>query len=148
MEPRASVVWVRSDRTEVWCGTQDAYFVRGRVADITGQDPEQVIVHPHRMGGGFGGRLQCQPSEEAARLSQAVGRPVRVQWGRETELGHNSFQPIYSHSIDANVATDGKLTHWQHDFVTSPIIFGPMPEPPGRGLAGQRCSRPDGPLCP
>ncbi len=133
MEPRASVVWVRPGRTEVWCGTQDAYFVRGRVAGITGQDQEQVIVHPHRMGGGFGGRLQCQPSEEAARLSQAVGRPVRVQWDRETELGHNSFQPIYSHSIDAGVAPGGRLTHWQHDFVSSPIIFGPMPELLGEG---------------
>jgi CO/xanthine dehydrogenase Mo-binding subunit len=128
MEPRAAVVHVQADQTEVWCGTQDAYFVRGRVAKITGQDPEQVTVHPHRMGGGFGGRIQCQPSEEAARLSMAVGRPVKVQWSRERELSGNYFQPIFSHRIKASVDGAGTLQGWSHDYVTSPIMLGPMRE--------------------
>lgn len=133
MEPRASIVWVRPDQTEVWCGTQDAYFVRGRVARIVGQDQEQVVVHPHRMGGAFGGRIQCQPSEEAARLSQSVGRPVRVQWDRETELSGNYFQPVFSHLIYASASEDGQINHWQHDYVTAPIMLGPMRELLGRG---------------
>ena len=147
MEPRASVVWVRPGRTEVWCGTQDAYFVCGRVAGITGQDPEQVIVHPHRMGGGFGGRLQCQPSEEAARLSQAVGRPVRVQWDRETELGHNAFQPILLPFDRRRRCHRRKAYPLAARLRNVADHFRTHAGAPGRGLACQRRCRPDGPLC-
>ncbi len=134
MEPRAAVVSVSEGRAHVWCGTQDPFFVRGRVARITGLDPEDVTVHPHRLGGGFGGRIQCQPSEEAARLSLAVGKPVRVAWDRETELTQNYFQPIFSHVIEAGASNDGELQSWQHDFVTSPIMLGPMRELLGPSL--------------
>lgn len=126
MEARASTVWVQKDRVDVWCGTQDPFFVQGRIAKITGNAVEDVIVHPLRMGGGFGGRLQCQASEEAARLSAAVEEPVHVAWDRETELTANYFQPAYSHFIEAGVTEAGALNHWQHDFVSSPILMGPM----------------------
>jgi CO/xanthine dehydrogenase Mo-binding subunit len=123
MEPRAAVAWVRQDKVEVWCGSQDPFFVRGRVARITGRDAEDVVVHTHHMGGAFGGRVVCQASEEAAILSAAVGRPVRVQWTRETEFRHNHFHPRFSHFIDAGVTEAGTISHWRHDFVSSPIIF-------------------------
>ena len=134
MEPRAGVAWVRKDKVEIWCGSQDPYYVQKRVAKITGHASDDVVVHTHRMGGGFGGRIVCQASEEAARLSAAVGRPVRVQWDRETEFQSNYFQPAYAHFINAGVAADGTISHWEHDLVSSPIIFGSLPETVGWAL--------------
>ena len=128
MEPRAGVAWVKKDKVEVWCGSQDPFFVRQRVAKITGRKVDDVVVHSHRMGGGFGGRVWCQASEEAVLLSATVGRPVRVQWDRETEFQHNYFQPGFSHHIDAGVTAEGTISHWQHDFVSSPIISGMVPK--------------------
>jgi len=128
MEPRAGVAWVKRDKVEVWCGSQDPFFVQRRVARVVAREVDDVVVHSHRMGGGFGGRIVCQASEEAARLSAAVGRPVRVQWDRETEFQGNYFHPGFSHHIDAGVTGEGTISHWQHDFVSSPIMFGPVPK--------------------
>ncbi len=98
-----------------------------RVAKALGRKVDDVVVHPHRIGGGFGGRIPCQASEEAALLSAVVGRAVRVQWDRETEFQQNYFHPGYSHFIDAGVTAEGSISHWAHDFVSSPIIFGLVP---------------------
>ncbi len=129
MEPRAAIAKVSGGKAEIWCGSQDPYFVRGRVCRVVGLDEDDVVVHPHRMGGGFGGRVPCQASEEAARLSAAVGRPVRVQWDRETEFRHNYFQPAFSHRIAAGIDGSGRIRYWDHGFVSSPIIFGLVPKP-------------------
>ncbi|NNG05468.1 MAG: xanthine dehydrogenase family protein molybdopterin-binding subunit [Inquilinus sp.] len=128
MEPRAGVAWVKDDEVEVWCGSQDPFFVQRRVAKAVGRAVDDVVVRTHRMGGAFGGRLPCQASEEAAVLSAAVGRPVRVQWDREAEFQNNYFQPGFSHHIDAGVTHEGLISHWAHDFVSSPIITGPVPD--------------------
>jgi len=127
MEPRAAVAWVQSEKVEVWCGTQDSFYVQKRVALLLERPAEEVVVYPLRMGGGFGGRIQCKASEEAAILSEAVKRPVRVQWSREAEFQNNYFQPMFSHFIDAGVNNKGEISHWDHDFVSSPIIMGQVP---------------------
>ncbi|MBT4891074.1 MAG: xanthine dehydrogenase family protein molybdopterin-binding subunit, partial [Rhodospirillales bacterium] len=127
MEPRAAIVSVKKENAEVWCGSQDPFFVQRRVAKAIGRSASSVIVHPHRMGGAFGGRVPCQASEEAALLSQAVGAPVRIEWDRETEFAYNYFQPRFSHFIKAGITDEGQIDHWQHDFVSSPIITGLVP---------------------
>lgn len=128
IEPRAAIAWVKPDQTEIWCGAQDPFFVQKRVALLINRSVDDVVVYNHRMGGGFGGRVQCHASEEAAILSAAVGKPVRVQWGREAEFQNNHFQPGYSHFINAGVTDKGLISHWEHDYVSSPIMTGPMPK--------------------
>ena len=124
MEPRASVAWVKKDKVEVWCGSQDPFFVQRRIAKAVGRNVEDVLVHSHRLGGGFGGRTQCIASEEAAVLSAAVSKPVRVQWDRNAEFQNNYCQPVFSHFIDAGVNNEGEISHWEHDFISSPIMTG------------------------
>ncbi|MBT6441318.1 MAG: xanthine dehydrogenase family protein molybdopterin-binding subunit [Alphaproteobacteria bacterium] len=128
MEPRAAVASVGGNRVEIWCGSQDPFFVQRRVAEIVGRAEDEVVVYSHRMGGAFGGRIRCQASEEAAILSAAVDRPVRVSWDREAEFQNNYFQPVYSHFIDAGVTPTGAISHWDHDFVSSPILTGSVPK--------------------
>lgn len=126
IEPRAAVVWVRDDSVEVWCGSQDPYFVRRRVAKALGRSNSDIIVHSLRMGGGFGGRVLCWAAEEAAVLSAKSGRPVRVEWDRTAEFRNNYFQPAFSHWVHAGADTDGIIRLWLHDFVSSPILTGPF----------------------
>lgn len=128
MEPRAAIASEEGENVEIWCGSQDPFFVQRRVAKAIGYPSDSVTVHPQRMGGGFGGRVPCQASEEAAVLSKAVGQPVRVEWDRESEFTHNYFQPKYSHFISAEVNGDGLIDQWRHDFVSSPIITGLVPD--------------------
>lgn len=126
MEPRAAVADVRADGVEVWCGTQDPYFVRARIAALLGRDAKAVVIHPQRMGGAFGGRVACGAAEQAARLSAAFGRPVRVQWDREAEFRNSYMQPPFTHHVQAGVTAEGRLTRWTQDFVSAPITTGPV----------------------
>ena len=124
IEPKSATASATADKLEVWCGTQDAYFVRARIAKLTERTEEDIIVHPQRLGGGFGGRVYCPAAEEAALISHKIGRPVRVQWERADEFQSSYFQAPFSHQIKARVDQQGKITHWHHDFLSSPIITG------------------------
>ncbi len=127
LEPRSAVASVSGTSAEIWCGSQDPFFVRDRVARLLDFDEDQVVVHPQRMGGAFGGRVFCRAAEEAAILSRKSGLPVRVQWSREDEFQNSYFQPPFSHHIKASVSHDGTIINWQHDFLSAPIITGQVP---------------------
>lgn len=135
MEPRCGVASWRQDndagiRIEVWTGSQDAWLVRAAIARQTGLSEDQVAVHNCRIGGAFGGRVLCQASVEAAWLSQAVGRPVKVQWSREEEFQSNYVGPEYSTRIEAGLDKNGSITYWNHKTVSSPILTSSMFLPP------------------
>jgi isoquinoline 1-oxidoreductase beta subunit len=131
MEPRAGVVSVTAHGVEVWTGSQDPWYMRALVARLTGHSDDRVVVHNHRMGGAFGGRKRCQATLEAAWLSARTRRPVRVQWSREQEFRGNTFQPPFSHQVEAGVDADGRITHWRHDFTACPIVFDSVTVPRG-----------------
>ncbi len=124
IEPKSATASATTDKIEIWCGTQDPYFVRARIAKLTGRAEEDIVVHPMRMGGGFGGRVYCPAAEEAALISNKIGHPVRVQWERADEFQNSYFQAPFSHQITARADQRGKITQWQHDFISSPIITG------------------------
>ncbi|WP_037371376.1 xanthine dehydrogenase family protein molybdopterin-binding subunit [Salipiger mucosus] len=126
MEPRAAVADVGPDKAEIWCGTQDPYFVRARIAALLGRRRADIVIHPQRMGGAFGGRVACGAAEQATRLSAMVGRPVRVQWDREAEFRNSYMQPPFAHRVSAEVNAAGTLTRWMQDFVSAPITTGPV----------------------
>ena len=122
MEPRSGVASVTADGVEAWTASQDPWYMRSVIARTTGRRSSDIVVHNHRIGGAFGGRTLCQATEEAAWLSAALGRPVRVQWTREDEFHDNYFQPPFSHRIDAGVTEAGRISHWQHDYTAGPIL--------------------------
>ena len=78
LEPLAAVADVRSDRVDVWASTQAANRLRGAVADAVQLNEDEIIIHPVYLGGGFGRKVDERAAVEAARLSQAVGRPVQI----------------------------------------------------------------------
>jgi isoquinoline 1-oxidoreductase beta subunit len=56
MEPMNCVADVRTDRCELWVGTQMQTTDRAAAAEESGLKPEQVTLHTTLMGGGFGRR--------------------------------------------------------------------------------------------
>ncbi len=122
MEPRAGVAHVKDGHCYVDTGSQDPWYVQAAVAKATGLPREKVIVQNHRLGGGFGGRIHCQASVEAAWLAMQTDRPVKVQWSREEEFTRNYVGPGFSHRIEAGVSDDGTIRYWHHRMVGSPIL--------------------------
>lgn len=123
LEPRAAVAeWGADGRLDLWCGSQDPFYVRAVLARRLGLDAGRITVHNQRLGGSFGGRTVCTVELEAAVLARAAGRPVKLQWTRADEWRQGFHRPPSSHRLRARLQ-DGRLTAWWHAFVSAPILL-------------------------
>ncbi|HKW24776.1 MAG TPA: molybdopterin cofactor-binding domain-containing protein [Terriglobales bacterium] len=100
---------VRGGQATVWSPTQSAYPTRRGVAALLGLPLDNVRVIFTRGSGCYGLNAADTVSYDAALLSHAVGRPVRVQLTRKDEMawGENYGQPCVIEqraALDANEA--------------------------------------------
>lgn len=131
MEPQNCVVHVRADGVEVWAPTQSPQWVHRAVTETLEVAPESVTVHVTLSGGGFGRRLMWDYPADAARLSKALGAPVKVVWTREDDMAHDFYRPCSLHRLEAGLDARGQVVAWRHS-IAAPSIgaqhFGP-PQP-------------------
>ena len=79
---------------------------------------------------------------DAAILSRAVGRPVRVQWSREDELGWDPKGPPQLIDISGAVGADGTFLDWRTEMWIPQTTKGlpniPLLAPEAAGLDDMR----------
>lgn len=113
--PSCAVADVRPDKATIWAGSQGPFYTRKRIADLLGL-PERSVQVVYREGSGSYGRLESDDAaEDAALLSRAVGKPVRVQWMREDEHGWEPKGPAQVMTVRAAVDGQGKVTAWSFE---------------------------------
>lgn len=131
LEPRCAVARFAADGAlEVWCGTQDPFFVRDVLARDHGLPPERVTVHAMRLGGSFGGRTIATVEREAAWVAKAIGAPVKLQWNRDDEFSGGFHRPPASHRIRARLDERGMISDWWHVLSGSHVLFTNAAVPP------------------
>ncbi len=121
MEPMNATASVTANGIEIWGPTQFPDWWAGAAAGAVGLKPEQAKVHVTLLGGGFGRRAFPDVAVEAALLSKAVGKPVKVQWTREDDMQHDFYRPASIHRVVAALDNDGKVVAWHHR-MASPSI--------------------------
>jgi CO/xanthine dehydrogenase Mo-binding subunit len=110
--PSCAVADVRKDKATIWTGTQGPFRTRGAVAQLLGM-PEKNVRVIYVEGSGCYGRLSTDDApEDAALLSRAVGKPVRVQWMRDEEHAWEPKGPAQLEMVRAGVDAEGKITAW------------------------------------
>jgi len=57
----------------------------------------------------YGGGQQLQAVEQAASLSQKIGKPVRIQWMRWDQHGWDSYGPSHMYDVKAAINSSGKI---------------------------------------
>jgi isoquinoline 1-oxidoreductase subunit beta len=117
MEPMNATAMVAPDgkSAEIWVGTQNPTGLHNDVARLLGIDRSKITFHQHVVGGGYGRRGGPQDVVlEAVRLSQTLGKPVKVIWSREDDLATGKFRPMTAHYIEAGFDAGGKLVAWHH----------------------------------
>ena len=62
---------------------------------------DAVTLHVVRGGGSFGHRLFFEPAIEAAQVSKAIGRPVKLMWTRNDDMRHGRMRPASHHKVRA-----------------------------------------------
>jgi isoquinoline 1-oxidoreductase beta subunit len=125
METQSCIARVEGDRAEVWLGAQDPKYAQREVAAALGWalTPQRVTVHPIRAGGGFGRRFFTEVAVEAARISRALGRPVKLMWTRNDDMRHGHYRPASHHRILAYLGPGGSILGWHHRAAIPTVEF-------------------------
>lgn len=79
------------------------------VSELLGRDIEDIHLEMTRMGGGFGRRLYGDFVYEAAEISNAIQKPVKMVSSREDDMTTGVYRPAIKYKIAASIK-DGKLT--------------------------------------
>ncbi|HLK84436.1 MAG TPA: molybdopterin cofactor-binding domain-containing protein [Xanthobacteraceae bacterium] len=142
--PNCALADVSAGRALVMCSTQYPHGLRNMLAQTLGLDPEQVQVRYYEGAGVFGRACHDDCAIAAAVMSQAVGRPVRVQFMRWDELGWDNYGPAHLADVRGGVDADGNIVAfeyhgWHHGWNTAEtsqeLALGGPVQPPVSGRA-------------
>lgn len=133
MEPMNFTAHFQGDRIRLIGPTQWPDNAQGTVAKVLGIKPENVAVENTFLGGAFGRRIDIDYILQAALISKAVNRPVKLVWSREDDMQHDYYRPLAVHRLAAAVGADGKPTAQTWRVASQSItgrVFGLPPEAP------------------
>ncbi|CAN0589165.1 unnamed protein product, partial [Ectocarpus sp. 12 AP-2014] len=83
--PSCAVADWQDGHLKIWSGTQNPHMLRGDIAQLMELPDPSVEIIRLEAAGCFGRNCADDVCGDAALLSRAVGRPVRVQLTREQE---------------------------------------------------------------
>jgi isoquinoline 1-oxidoreductase beta subunit len=121
MEPPVALADFRDGKVTIWAPTQSPQAVQETVAAELGIPPESVICHVSLLGGGFGRKSKPDYAAEAAILSKAVGKPVKVVWSREDDIKFGYYHAVSAMYMKAALDEKGMPTAWLQRSVFPPI---------------------------
>lgn len=116
MEPLNATAHVRDGRAEIWVGCQNPLGFRRDIALTLGIDPNNVTLHNHLMGGGFGRKARPDYAMQAAILAREVGRPVQLIWSREEDVRQDFYRPAVQSRFRAAFDANNNLLAWENTY--------------------------------
>src|SRR5271165_1519178 len=122
--PTMAVADVKTDGTvHIYTHNQNPQELRGEFAMMLGTTADHVIVHaypgPGHYGRSNGGNAGAE--DEAVLLSQALGKPVRVQWMRADDMQWSTQAAAAFSEIQLAVDEKGKMAAYQVDHFMPPM---------------------------
>ena len=120
MEVNYAVADVKDGSAEVWVPAQSPQVVQKDIAEKIGV--LDVKVHVTRAGGSFGRHLFHDAAIEAAEVSHAIGKPVKLMWTRNDDTRHGRMRPASHHRIKASYRS-GKVRSWTHKMASVATDF-------------------------
>lgn len=131
-----AVADVKPESATVWSATQSAYPTRSIVAKLLGMPVDKVRVIYVRGSGCYGLNGADAVSFDAALLSQAVGRPVRLQFSRQDEMMWENFGSACVVEQRAALTSDGRIVAWDREDWVASLGNRPGYDQPGSVITG------------
>jgi CO/xanthine dehydrogenase Mo-binding subunit len=110
--PSCAIADARADGATIWCATQTPYGMREAAAKFLGVPNENVRLIYVEASGCYGQNGADDVVIDALVLSQAVGKPVRVQWSRADENGWESLKAARVSDMKGGLDSKGKIVSW------------------------------------
>jgi isoquinoline 1-oxidoreductase subunit beta len=107
LEPMNFTAHVQGNKALLIGPTQFQQGAHGAVAGALGLKPEDVTLKTTYLGGGFGRRLELDFVVQAAEISKAVGKPVKLVWTREEDMTHDYYRPMGVNNVKAGLDASG-----------------------------------------
>ena len=138
MGPACAVADVRADSAQVWMGGQKPYGLRKAVAGMLGLKEEQLRVTWLPGPGSYGMNDADDAAIDAALLSQAVGRPVRLQYSRADGTAWDPKGPPITTRLRGGLDGAGKVLAFELEARGYSGRLRPSgTDAPGDALSGQ-----------
>jgi nicotinate dehydrogenase subunit B len=132
-----AVADVKGINATIWSSTQAVYPLRSTTAMVLGLQPQNVRVIYVRGSGCYGLNGSDAVAYDAAVLSQAAGKPVRVQLTRKDEMvwGENYGLPFVVDQ-QAGVDANGNMIAWDYETWSGTLGNRPGNNAPGNVASG------------
>ncbi|HVA39203.1 MAG TPA: molybdopterin cofactor-binding domain-containing protein, partial [Candidatus Binataceae bacterium] len=143
MGPACALADVRADHATIWTGDQKPHYIRDGVAALLKLPPEKVHGIWRRGPGSYGRNDGGDAALDAAYLSKAVGKPVRVQGARADGTAWDPKGPASVHHVCAGLDAAGRvvaLSYQSKGFSRENIAS--HPDDPTQSLTGQLTGMP------
>jgi isoquinoline 1-oxidoreductase beta subunit len=108
LEPMNFTAHVQGNKALLIGPTQFQQGAQGAVAGALGLKPEDITLQTTFLGGGFGRRLEVDFIVQAAQISKAVNKPVKLLWTREDDMTHDFYRPVGVNQLKAGLDASGK----------------------------------------
>ncbi|KVE28866.1 twin-arginine translocation pathway signal protein [Burkholderia singularis] len=114
MEPPAAVAHMHDGQCDIWACTQAPQSARDEVAKALGLPQSNVTVNVTLLGGGFGRKSKPDYVVEAALLSKATGKPIKLTFTREDDITNDYFHAVALEYFEGALDSSGKVVGWLH----------------------------------
>ncbi len=112
--PSCAVADVNGDQVTVWASTPGPYPLSGALAQLLDLPVENIHLIFVEGAGSYGQNGADDVAADAVILSQAVGKPVRVQWTREDEFIWEPKSPAMAMEVYGGLDAQGNVVAWDY----------------------------------
>ncbi|MEU7390511.1 molybdopterin cofactor-binding domain-containing protein [Streptomyces tanashiensis] len=113
LETNCAIADVREDSAEIWASLKAPIVAQEQIALKLGLPPTAVRVHVTEGGGSFGRKLFSDAAHEAAEISKALGKPVKLMWHRTDDFRQGRTHPMSTSRVRATYSLGEVLTYEQ-----------------------------------
>ncbi|MET9377441.1 molybdopterin cofactor-binding domain-containing protein [Streptomyces sp. NPDC002992] len=113
LETNCAIADVRPDSAEIWASLKSPIVAQEQIALQLGLPPTAVKVHVTEGGGSFGRKLFHDAAREAAEISRATGKPVKLMWHRTDDFRQGRTHPMSTSRVRATYTLGEVLTYEQ-----------------------------------
>lgn len=143
-----AVADVQGDRATLYSATQGVWYQKTTSAMLLGIKPENVRVIFRRGSGCYGLNGADTVTYDAVILSQAVGKPVRVQLSRQDEMAWENYGNAWTIDERAGLDAQGNIVAWEHESWSPGLGNRPGPGTPGNVITGMLAGYEPAPFAP